>query len=162
MKKLLLLLIIPLFFACGGGDDDKSDKQTFFVNVFSQYSPTDKEEIASPVLVYLYKDNGKTIDNTKSYNSVFMDQEITYTDGTTDSYMYISDLENGINTFKNIPNGKYILFVMYLSYNRLKYGASHKNIIVNNDYNMKSEKKVFLYRGISGGNYGYQDWNAKW
>ena len=162
MKKLLLLLLFPFFIACSSDDNETSEKQTFFVNVYSQYSPEDKVEIASPALVYLYEDNGKSIDKDKSYLSVFSSQEITYTDGTTDSYVYKSDSEIGINTFEEIPHGKYIIFVMYLSYNRLRYGASHKHISVNSDYKAITEKKIFLYRGISAGNYGYQDWDEKW
>lgn len=132
------------------------------MNVYTQYSQASEEKIAAPSYVYLFDENGKTIDKDKSYYSFYRDNSITYTDGSTDVYKYKSPVTSGINTFEKIPSGKYTLFVVYVSYGYVD-AASSKNIVVDEAYNMKTEKKVFLYRGSSSSvNYGYQDWNETW
>jgi hypothetical protein len=161
MKKVLMIAAIAvMIFGCS--KEEESTEQTFFVNVYTQYSESSEEQIASPCHVFLFEDKGKTIDKDESYYSAYRDGVITYTDETTERYVHKSPTTSGINNFENIPNGKYILFVAYISYGYVA-AASHKQIIVNKDYNMTIEKKVFLYRGSSSAeNYGYQEWDEKW
>jgi hypothetical protein len=160
MKRIILSVCLIALLGCS--KNEETTEQTFFVNVFTQYSATSDEVIASPSHVYLFEDMGKTIDKDKSYYSVYSDGDLTYTDGTTARYQYKSPTTVGINNFENIPNGKYILFVCYVSYGYVD-GCSSKSIVVNYDYRATTEKKVFLYgKTTSQWNYGYQDWDEQW
>ncbi|MCC8188721.1 MAG: hypothetical protein LIP08_14805 [Bacteroides sp.] len=160
----ILMLFAMLLTACSS--DDNSKEETFFVNVYTQYSPEDAEELANPEItksyVYLFDDASKQIDTSKSLSSVYRENLITYTDGSTEKYLFKSPTSVSAHILEDIPHGKYTLFVVLTSYNGLVQGASSKSIVVNKDYNAKTEKKVFLYRGILNGNYGYQTWDEKW
>lgn len=166
MKQNLFILMLFAFLFTACSSDDHSKEETFFVNVYTQYSAEDEEKLANPeshkAYVYLFDDLNKQIDTSKSMSSVYWDDVITYTDGSTEKYVFKSPTSVAAHILEDIPHGKYTLFVVLTSYNGLVQGASSKSIVINKDYNAKTEKKVFLYRGIENGNYGYQAWDEKW
>lgn len=154
MKKLLLPLALVILL--GSCKDNEPTVQTFFVNVYYKYSKTPSygEKIASPTTVYIFKDNGKAIDTKASSVYFGFDGQLTYTDGTrSELYSYVSDGLTGINTFKDVPNGNYVVWVTYKSSAYTQYFSS-KKITVNYDYRSKMETKVFDFDMNSG----YQEW----
>lgn len=163
MKNILAFAIytVALFTGCSKDENtEKTTTQTFFVNVHSQLYEDAKEDIASPVSVYLFEDSGKSIDKDKSKVSIADNSTVTFTDGSTVKPTHTSASTNGINTFENIPNGKYTLWAVYKFY--AHFWVSSKNIVVNDDYRAKTEKKVFLHKDTPDFIYTYQDWDAKW
>jgi len=94
-------------------------------------------------LVFLFKDIGKELDIEKSKAYFTFDGHLTYTDGTkSEIYSYMGDDLTGINTFKDVPNGNYIIWVNYRFGTYIQYFSS-KKITVNYDYRVTMEKKVF-------------------
>lgn len=159
MRKILTLIALIAIF-CGCSKDDEKDgprKQTFFVNVYEQYSASLSKKFAEPSTVFLYKDIGKTINYRESSSSVKIDNKLTYADGTTsEKYNYTSNSVTGVNTFKSIPNGEYILWVTYAPYSFL-IKSSSKTITVHSKMNLKTEELIF-----TGADFGYREWNRPW
>ncbi len=155
MKQTLLLLLIalPLIFTSCSKDDEPTE-QTFFVNVYTKYGNSDKE-LADKAWLFLFKDNGKTIDYTKTASSIVLDEKITYSDGSTQSYEY-SKSAPGVFNLEKIPNGNYILLVSYSNYN-VGY-CSCKKITVDYNYRGKKEEKTFSLDNSTGALFNYQEW----
>lgn len=159
MKKIMILLGIVVFLISSCSKDDEPEEQTFFVNLSIQHYDGGTIEIADKTNLYLFESLGKNIDKIKSSTSIVYDNAITYTDGTTSKPKYTSPSNNGVNTFKDIPNGKYILWAIYNNYS--SFYSSSKEIVVNYDYRGTMEKKTFLHKEISG-LMSYQEWDEKW
>lgn len=149
MKKittaLATLLLLLLFSGCS--KEETPAEQTFFVNTYYTYSeyPDYGEHIASPTMVMLFEDNGNEIDTERI--SAF-DPTLYDTAGNELQLRYTSPTTSGINTFENIPNGRYIILAIYLTYH------SYKKIQVDYDYRATTEKIVFDKSKGSG----YQEW----
>ena len=142
----------------GCNKDDESSQQLFFVNVYIQDSPSLNKALASPSSVFLFEDTGKEVDNTASASSVRNNQVMTFTDGTTsDRCKYSSPSTTGVNTFEDINNGKYIIWVVYVPYGFLAHSSSQK-IVVDKNIQAKNIDKIFLNKGT----FGYQAWNEGW
>lgn len=154
IRKLLLpIVLIVMLVSC---KDNEPNTQTFFVNVYCKYSKTPSygEKAANPTIVYLFKDNGSAIDTKATSNYFGFDGHLTYTDGTkSELYSYVSDDLTGINTFKDIPNGNYIIWVNYKLNTYVQY-LSFKKITVNYNYRSSTETKVFDFDSDAG----YQEW----
>ena len=158
MKKFLLLLVTLPLFITSCSKDDESNEQTFFVNVFSKWEDS-KEEIAKEALVYIFPNENKDIDNSKSAKSVIDDGVITYSDGSTSAKpKYATKFQQGIFNFENISNGEYVLWVVYMTEYGGRCYSSYKKINVNYDYRGKSEKKVFQTSMQDQGLYIFQNW----
>lgn len=161
MKKVLLLLaILPILTilttACS--KDDESTEQTFFVNVYTKWENYE-EELSKKAFVYIFDNENKNIDNSKSAESVADDGIITYTDGSKSSKpKYAIKYQPGVFNIENMPNGEYILWVTHMN----EYGgacySSYKRISVNEDYRGANEKKVFQITSLDRGLYLYQNW----
>lgn len=159
MRKILALFaIVATFCSCSKDDEkDEAKEQTFFVNVYEQYTETSSKKFAESCAVFLFKDNGKAIDYKKSPSSVRYDYKLTYTDGSiSEKYNYVSPSTTGVNTFKSIPNGKYILWISCSPY-AILIKSSSKMITVDSKLNMKTEELIF-----KGTDFGYQEWNKPW
>ncbi len=117
--------------------------QDFYVNVLCTKSGYLSNRIATPSSVYLFQDTGKKIDTTISYyHTVKQSQVLMYQDGTTSAackYM----AENGANTFTNIPDGDYIIWVTFSPIDKSGYYAAMRKIKVNVDYRWRSENMLF-------------------
>jgi len=153
MKKYIsIFFALILFISCS--KDDEPISQTFFVNAYYTYSDYANygNKIASPSMVMLYQDNDKVIDSTK-INS--FDPKLYDINGTELSLKYTSTTTTGINTFENIPNGKYVVLVIYYPYTYVRY-YSFKKITVNYNYRASTEKILF----DCSKNSGYQSWKA--
>lgn len=158
MKKFLFVLAFLPMFITSCSKDDEASEQTFFVNVYTKWENSE-EEIAKKASVYIFANENKSIDNTKSAISVVDDGVITYTDGSTSSKpQHATKIQSGVFNIENIPNGEYILWVTSMN----EYGgacySSYKKINVNNDYRGASEKKVFQITSQDRGLYFYQNW----
>lgn len=193
MKKIIILLVISLLIFTGCYRVETPTEQPFFVHLYKHYCagcPVEPINWTAETRYYLFKDVGKEIDKEKSYSSVYKDGVIFYTDGSKDNYRYEaspfsdSGAEYTVYTpvgggsfswfpdpneltsyrFKSIPNGNYILFVVFSLDGYNVDGASHKRITVDYDYRLKIEKKTFLFKRQDSGEYkyGYQDWDEKW
>ena len=150
MRKVLFLLVMAaVFVACSKDDDDK--EQTFFVQVYSSWDggnpeiwgePT--EELVKKAAVYLFQNENKSIDTDKSAKSVISEGKITYSDGSLSlSSKYTTNFQSGVFNLENIPNGNYILWVIYMTEYGGRCYSSYKAINVNYDYRGTMEKKVF-------------------
>lgn len=135
MRKILTLIVM-LVTLCSCDKDIENHgpkKQTFYVHVYN--SP---QKFAEPSMVFLFKDNGKTLNHQKSAVSVKSENKLTYLDRTTsEKFKFLSPSLTGENTFKSIPSGKYILWVLYTpdgSASRSLY----KNIIVDHRFNLNT------------------------
>lgn len=166
MRKILFLLplLAALFVFSGCSDDgEESGAQTFFVNVYSKansiYGDETEKELVNKAFVYLYQNENKSIDNSKSAESVAVDGVLTYSDGTTSSKpKYATGTQPGVFNFENIENGNYVLWVVYmLDYGGVTY-SSYKNITVNYDYRGTTEEKVFTTSMSDTGFYRFQNW----
>ncbi len=160
MKKILFitLALLPfLFFGCEKG----LENHTVMVNVDHQYSdsPEYGNKIASPSFVFIYKDNGKTVDGNKSHSSVNSgDGQLTYTDGSISGIPeYICTDLSGVNTFYDIPNGSYIIWVTFKQYTYIRYSMFKKVVITEND------NEIIFYNPLidCDKNLGIQAWNEK-
>ena len=162
MNKFLLLalaVLMPLWFV-GCSDDEGSDSQTFFVNVYFKYGFEDDsdKELANQAFVYLYSDEGKSIDTEESAESAVKDGVLTYSDGSvSEKPKYATDFQPGVFNFENVENGNYVLWVVYMyDYAGICY-SSYKKIIVNEDYRGTTEEKIFTYEeGLD--TYRFQEW----
>ena len=145
-----MLCLIALITGCSKSDEPTM--QTFFVNISSYYSdyPDLEKEIATPSSVFLYQDNGKDIDFGKTTN---FDISLYDTDGVMFNLKYASPSTNGINTFTDIPDGKYIILAIYYPYTYV-YFYSCKRIVVNGNYSFTTEElKLDKSKDL-----GYQPW----
>lgn len=158
MKQILFLTaILSLFLFTSCSKDDEPAEQTFHVNVYKKWQDSDKEFVKKAV-VYLFADENKSIDNTKSASSIITHGVITYTDGTAAVPEYATKFQPGVFNMENIANGEYILWVTYM----IEYGgicySSYKKISVNYDYRGKVEEKIFRTATSDTGIYIYQNW----
>lgn len=111
MKKILLLLAILPILTTACSKDDESTEQTFFVNVYTKWE-NDEEEISKQAFVYIFTDENKSIDNSKSAEPVVDDGIITYTDGSKSAKpKYATKYQSGVFNIENMPNGEYIIWV---------------------------------------------------
>lgn len=152
MRKVILFCILALsLISCS--KDNEPMEQTFFVNAYYTYSkyPDYGERIADNTFVALFEDNGNEIDveniGTLSSPSLFD------TTGKELSLRRVSTSTNGINTFNNIPNGKYVILAIHHPYSTIRF-YSFKKININYDYRGTTEKIVF----DCSKNSGYQSW----
>lgn len=158
MKKVLLLLAILPILTTACSKDDESTEQTFFVNVYTK-GENSEEELSKKAFVYIFANENKSIDNSKSAESVADDGVITYTDGSKSSKpKYAIKYQPGVFNIENIPNGEYILWVTHMNEHGGACYSSYKKISVNEDYRGASEKKVFLITSEDRGLYFYQNW----
>lgn len=151
MRKIILISIMALSLI-GCSKDNLPIEQTFFVNAYYTYSeyPDYGERIADNTFVALYKDNGNEVD-ASSINT--LSQTIYDNKGNELSLCYVSNSKSGINTFSDIPNGKYVILAIYYPYSTIRY-YSYKKINVTYDYRAATEKIVFDCSKDSG----YQPW----
>lgn len=108
MKKFLLLfatIACAIFVGC----DKEDNVQNVFVDVKLE------GDLASPTLVMLYKNiSSANLDKDSSVYSLADSQKITLKDGThPEATINSSPNFTGVNTFKNIPNGKYLIIVYH-------------------------------------------------
>lgn len=165
MKKLIIMLaaMLPLFVfsACSDDEDGGSGSQTFFVNVYSKYGFEDEsdKELVNQAFVYLYSDEGKSIDTEESAESVVKDGVLTYSDGSdSEKPKYSTGFQPGVFNFENIENGNYILWVVYMyDYAGICY-SSYKKIAVNEDYRGTTEEKIFTHTDDMFNTYRFQAW----
>lgn len=137
MKKFLLLfaaIACAAFVGCS--KDDDNDAQNVLVNVKLE------GDLASPTLVMLYNNvSSADLDKEKSVSSLANSQKITLKDGTTtDATLSSAPNFTGVNTFNDVPNGKYLLIVYhkpdgysfpmfyYYGYKDITVDASNTNI----------------------------------
>ncbi len=127
MKKIIMMLcLIALITGCE--KENESLSQTLMTNVSYTYSsqPDYKSKLSNNAFVFVFKDNGNEVDNVKSTTSIILDGVLTYKDGTlSDSPIRLS--EQSVNTFENIPNGNYIIWVAHIPY-ALTYKTSSTNV----------------------------------
>lgn len=158
MKKVLLLLAILPILTTACSKDDESTEQTFFVNVYTK-GENSEEEISKQAFVYIFANENKSIDNSKSAESVTDDGVITYADGSkSPKPKYATKYQSGVFNIENMPNGEYILWVTHMNEFGGACYSSYKKISVNEDYRGASEKKVFLITSEDRGLYFYQNW----
>lgn len=192
MKKVIILLIVTSFSFAGCYKVETPTEQPFFVHLYKQFCPGCPVEpvVGATVHHYLFKDKGKEVDEERSYESVYKNGIIYYTDGSHDTYQYQAfpfyseggdglsydygnmpmpsgSSEGGVYSYKfsEIPNGNYILFVVFSYSNYYVEGAAYKNITVNYDYQFTIEKKTFLYKKQKNSDayeYGCQKWSETW
>lgn len=155
---MLVALSLMTFLGCEQ-DGEGTTTHTFNVDVYEQTSATSTKRLASPTLVYLFKDNGKEVDKKKSCNSVESSKNITYTDGTTAKYDYVSSSINGINKFESIPNGSYTIWVWNKTDTWLVNYYSSRNILLDKKFKTQTFEKIFHKSDFS---YGYEEWNEAW
>lgn len=155
MKQSLSFLIIALsviFTSCS--KDDEPTEQSFAVNVYTKSGS--QTTLAEKSWLFLFKDNGKTIDKVKTASSIVLKEEITYSDGTTQSYEY-SRSAPGVFNLENIPNDNYILLVTCSNYS-FTY-SSCKKITVDYNYRGTIEQKIFSFaNSMTDGMFNYQEW----
>jgi hypothetical protein len=146
MKKALLLVILPLLLLLSSCSKDEINKETtLMVNIStSGYVPFD-----ATYIIVVFEDTGKEIDYEASgRNGTKL--EVAFKDKTsTSDYLYTGI--SSVNTFENIPVGKYILFAYCSPYGFL-YHYSIKKV------ELKNEIEYHSITFTTGGNFGYQEW----
>lgn len=156
MKKTFLMLsLIALITGCE--KENESLTQTLMVNVSYTYSsnPDYGDKLSDKAFVFIFKDNGKEVDNEESDNSVIFDLKMTYKDGTK-SDSPIRSSESSVNTFEDVPNGNYIIWVAHIPYAATVKTTSTKVSLKPNDDLVI--KKVVLDMDLPN---GYQVWKDK-
>ena len=150
-------MVSIIFFSCS--KDDSVETHDVMVNVSYEYSETPSygQKIAAPSFTLIFKDDGKTVDDSKSSTSAIYDVKLTFTDGTTSSPLYVSSDYTGINTFKSIPNGKYIIWSTYKPYTFIAYSTYNKVVITGKD------NEILMFKPCldCNKNLGVQTWNEK-
>ena len=151
MRKIIIIMIMALSLI-GCSKDKEPMEQTFFVNAYYKYSdyPDFGEHIADKTFVALYRDNGNEID-AGSINT--LSHKICDNQGNELSLCNTSASMSGINTFSDIPNGRYVILAIHYPYSTIRF-YSYKKINVDFDYGGATEKIVFDFSKDSG----YQPW----
>lgn len=115
MKKLIFLLaFLPVFLVSCSEDDEPQGEQTVMINILWRYKDYGEPRIASPSVVMLYDyETAKNFDKEESVRTMANDVYIVLPDGKKLSPEYVSSDLSGINTFKNVKNGKYLVIAYY-------------------------------------------------
>jgi len=147
MKKIILLAIMTIVsIGCSKDEAETTKNATLFCNISTDIGSAS----SGTAIALVFEDNGKEIDNAASgRNGTTI--SIVFKDGTsTQSYKYMGS--STVNTFNDVPYGKYILFAYYAPYGLLYY-YSIKKVEVN------KRVESFDMKFITSGNFGYQEWN---
>lgn len=157
MKKIVLFLLLLLLCSCNKEDALKT--HDLMVNVYDGYSdmPSYGQVLASPSYTYLFPDNAKAIDTLKSTVSVMDSAVITFVDGTVAKPLYQSTAGTGINVFRFLPDGHYIVWISYRSSIGGVYSSSKQLSVTENTASLLTLNPL-LDCTLSG---GYQLWNEK-
>lgn len=158
MKKILFTMMAALLLP-GCSKEEESTQQTVLVNVSYAYADSPKlgKKIASPTLVLLYNyEEAANFDKGESVNTMANSQKIVLPNGSSPTPKYTSDSFSGINTIKNVENGKYMAIVFFkpdgFSWPMFYY-YGYKEIIVNSDTDMKLYDLVFNWGNEYNGHF---------
>lgn len=149
---LALILCVGIFSACSKVPPDRTH-QDFSISVFHRATADGVQRPATPLQVRLFRDEGRAVDNEQSAISVRQSGAMTYLDGSLSGEGFLgAGTASGVRTFRQIPNGRYILWVVY-NVKNTDYMASSLSIEVNDDLQGRMLAKVF-----TGTAPGYYPW----
>ncbi len=111
MKKILFLLIAIVFIGCEKETPEET-KSNLLVNVYYKYEGSDKEKLASPSLVRIYKESPSEFDFEESIWSMVDDQSMTLKNGDYAIPVYTSDSHTGVNIIE-VENGQYTIIAYF-------------------------------------------------
>ena len=154
MKHLLIILSAIFFASCGKKDEEPEPKTSnVSVTVYKQNRLSTGEFTNYRVnsIIHIWRGDNLTIKSSTDAVQGFAydntaQKSVSSTYSTTDSHLYI----------KNVPPGKYLIFVMDVSTSGFgKLASSHTEFNVNQGEDVELNK-IFSYNISSAGS---EDWN---
>lgn len=158
MKRYLAFVLCiglsGLFGACSKVPPDRTH-QDFSISVFHRTAAEAAQRPATPLQVRLFPDEGRAVDTEQSAISVRQSGVMTYRDGSLSGEgLPGTGTASGVRTFRQIPNGRYILWVIY-NVRNMDYMASSLSLEVGDDLQGRMLVKVFT--GMTPGYYAWSE-----
>lgn len=156
MRKLIAMLcLVAVITGCEKNEEKVFNTLNVTVSYTYSSNPGFGNKLSDDAFVYLFRDTGKEVDNDKSTISLLFDATLTYKDGTSSATPVLSS-QKSENTFKNVPNGNYILWVGHKSTSS-DYKTSSTKVTLNSNDDTVTKNVVLDMDKKSG----YQSWKEK-
>lgn len=156
MRKLIAMLcLVAVITGCEKNEEKVFNTLNVTVSYTYSSNPGFGNKLSDDAFVYLFRDTGKEVDNDRSYISTLFNPVLTYKDfGRSEEALFTS--QRSEVTFKNVPNGNYILWVGHNPSNDSEYKMSSTKLTLTGNDDIITKNVV-----LDMDKTGYQTWQEK-
>lgn len=157
MRKLIAMLcLVAVITGCEKNEEKVFNTLNVTVSYTYSSNPGFGNKLSNDAFVYLFRDTGKEVDNDKSTISLIFNPVLTYKDFSESDEALFSSKKSEV-TFKNVPNGNYILWVGHNPSNETNYTTSSTRLTLKSTNDTVTKNVVLDLDKKSG----YQAWQEK-